>query len=175
MQVLTHTQFRDLVLTGGTEATFVTILAVTSPAWKSKRCELAGRVYKRARVNATLNWVYERAVNRQREREGKEADFVAEERQWGHKVSMTPFVQHGDKLYLSLKVHRTLSCEFFDVITGEVVPNETVYPLLRESQDGGRQNVSSPVIYRDYTLTNISEIRWMGELYRLEPDPIPVK
>ena len=163
---MTIVEFRDLVVTSP-QATFVTIEAVTEPAWLSRKGEYVGKVMKRSRVNGVIYWGYELAVNRQRAREGKEPDFESYPRAWGERVPRTPFVQHKGSLYLEMKVERALSTEFFARETGQPVDAATIYPLLR-TPSAGRQGVDKAVIIRDYAMCNIRTITYLGITHTLE-------
>lgn len=163
---MTHTELRDLLLSID-GATFVSFSSITDPSWaRTKGNPYVGKVKKHSRVNGVINWVYENAVNRQRKREGLEADFEAHPRKWGQRLAGTPFVVHKGKVYLEVKVESCRKPEYFDQ-DGNPVDPELLKPWLRQSDDSGRQEVEKPVILRDYTLDNITSITCNGNVYEL--------
>ena len=172
MPQVTLTEFRDLVVTAPW-ATFVTIEAETEPSWASKSPKInphAGKVVKRARVNACIFWYYEKSVNRQRAREGIEDDFVSAPRAWGIRLPGTPFVEYKGNLYLECKVERALGYSYHSRETGEIVGNEEVEPFLKAVNGSGRQGVEKTVIIRDYAMVNIRSIVYCGQTYTLQQE-----
>jgi len=123
-----------------------------------------GDVRKKSRINAALNVNYGRAVNRQREREGKTADFKAEGRRWGESLRGSPFVVHttktGEKrIYLEAMVLRGLEKPvYYSVSTGMTVPVEYLKPFLKKSKTD-RQELDKPVEWRTFKLESIRELK----------------
>lgn len=178
-------------------ATFVTIVAQTVPTLVGgKKCPLAG-LTKTSRVNGTINWSYENAVNRQREREQTPLDvndeveqFEAKPRQWGvrlhiagdRKTRLLPLVAHpwhkstidADELRLIpveslyLEFRVGESLEYQYNLGDRIVPESEVNQYLPVRREGARQQVENPVILRDYKLVNIVEITMNGETYEIE-------
>ena len=116
--------------------------------------------------NSMVGVNYERAVNRQREREhGENAEeFVAEPRCWGTRImrengTPTPFVRHTkdgeEKLYLTITVRWNKDAKFEDSITGEAIDASTFQEFSYAQSTSSRQDVENEVVPRDYTLTNI--------------------
>lgn len=131
--------------------------------------DLKGRVTKLSRVNGMVNWNYANAVNKQREREGLDADFVPNARKWGSRVKKTPFIEHTNKQgeykrYLEMKVERSLGTDYF--VDGLPARSEDVTPSLK-SRGESRQGVDKEVIVRDYALENILTITCGGTKYDL--------
>jgi hypothetical protein len=132
-------------------------------------------VRKRSVVNGFVQFDYENAVNRQREREGLEKDFAAVAPTWGEARDVegknytclqdwTP--KTGDNagkptVYLYLKVERSLGYEYFLKREGawDGVPLEPadVNAFLPDRGDS-RQGVEDEIIVRKYTLANVERI-----------------
>lgn len=168
MPTITVEQLKEM-LKARKGATIVTIVAETEPDLRKTGNPYIG-CKKISRVNGVINWIYENAVNRQREREGQPVNadgyiehFESLPRKWGQRIHGTPFVEHKDNTYLELKVERSLGHEYRH--NGETLTDEQVAPFLPKKKEGERQKVDKPVILRDYNLTNIVQISVGGEVY----------
>lgn len=140
-------------------ATFATIVADTDPKLR-KTGNTLGNVRKHARVNVTLGFNYEAAVNRQRTREGSVADFEAADRAWGQADGA--MVRKGDKTYLRAKIERSLSHRYVGP-DGIEIPEETVKPFLPVRKESTRQDTEKEIRERDYMIENIRHITVKGE------------
>lgn len=143
-------------------ATFATIIASTDPKLK-KTGNTLGSVRKVSRVNVTLGFQYENAVNRQLAREGAEPEFEAAPRQWGRKVSPM-FVEHKGKMYLETKVEKALGHSFQDA-EGKEIDSKLVEPFLPARSDSSRQGTEKEILVRDYAIDSIVGISFKGEDY----------
>jgi hypothetical protein len=141
-------------------ATFATLLTRTDARLKKTGNPL-GPVSKVSRVNVTLGFQYDNAVNRQRTREGNVADFESAPRQWGEKVSPM-LVQHKGKLYLETKVEKSLDHTFQDQ-NGKELPHAVVAPFLPARRKSNRQKTEKEILVRDYALDSIAGITIRGE------------
>jgi hypothetical protein len=150
-------QFRDNLL-AVKGAAIVTIHTETVPAMRKTDNPYVG-VVKKSAVNGIINWVYESCVNRQRVREGMEADFSAFPRKWGQRIKGTPLVEHKGQHYLEMKVQSAQARYFLG--TREVT-HEEIKPYLRAASPS-RQGVEKEVILRDYALENIKAVVYGGE------------
>jgi hypothetical protein len=119
---------------------------------------------KSSRVGATLCFDYEAAVNRQRIREGKIADFVARPRKWGKYIGKSPVVEHKGKLYLNAKINSSNAIYIAD---GKIVTDAEVYAWMGE-RHSGRQHVDKTVESRDFSMENIRELRMDGVEYIID-------
>lgn len=122
--------------------------------------------HKIAYINAIINWKYANAVNNQRAREGNDEYFKPEPRKWGKRIEGTAWVEHKGRMYLEVKVQRSLGHKYFDN-AGQEIPREQVEPWLPKRKEGTRQEVDRPVILRDYALDSITQIKVSGEIYSL--------
>lgn len=145
-------------------AVIVTLTTETEPAMRKTDNPFVGTV-KRSRVNGVINWSYEKSVNRQRGREELGADFVAEPRKWGERLPCSPLVAHKDKLYLELKVERSLDHSYW--FNGREVAESDLKPFFPVKKEGARQGVTKAIILRDYALDSIRSITVGGETYTI--------
>ena len=62
-------------------------------------------------------------------------------------------------LYCPLVVVESMGYDYF-TISGQIIPREEVAPFLRDtSREGVRQGLTSPLIYRDYRLDHVAELK----------------
>lgn len=162
---LTLPQFRKRLLTCSNSCP-IGMTAVTIPDMRKKGNPFAGRVVKVSRVNGWINWRYARTVNRQRIREKKKADFEAVERSWGIRLKNTSLVEHGDELYLDVKVQQR-QVVYHDIETRAVIPWPEIKPFIPPIKKARRQRLNRDVILRDYHIGNIAELRINGETWRI--------
>ena len=143
-------------------ATFATIVTRTDARLK-KTGNPFGPVSKVARVNVTLGFQYEAAVNRQRDREGSVSDFEAAPRQWGERIGPM-LIEHKGKIYLETKVERSLGHEYRDS-QDRILPDADVAPFLPARKPSARQETEKEILVRDYALDSIAGITFRGEDY----------
>lgn len=145
-------------------ATMVSFIASTEPKLK------AGNPFpglrKITKIGAVLNFNYTAAVNRQREREGVVADFVAEPRKWGQRVEGTPIVTHNGKFYVEAKIERS-------EIMGYIMPDLSMvdeHEVLNwlPNRHSGRQAVEKAIVLRDFSVENIRSMRMKGNEYVID-------
>lgn len=160
MPAITLDTFRNSLLQWK-GASIVTIHAETAPTMRVTGNPYTGAV-KRSAVNGVINWIYENAVNRQRERENLVPNFTAFPRKWGHRIHGTPLVEHKGKFYLEMKVQHA-TCRYF--IGNVEVNHADISPWLRPHSPH-RQGVSREIILRDYALENISAFIF-GDTYQI--------
>lgn len=126
-------------------------------------------IEKHSYFTATLNFLYGRAVERQREREGHpEPTFEVGPRSWGTRISGTPLVEYNGKYLLEVLVTNSIECQYFHTITKEELerkafeiwlpPKKAVVP---------KQETEKPIIPHDYYLEGIVEVRMDGQVYKV--------
>lgn len=142
-------------------ATFATIVASTDPKLLKTGNPFKG-VRKVSRVNVTLGFQYENAVNRQRTREEMEADFKAEKRAWGEKVSPM-FVEHKGKLYLETMINRSVEEAKYLDAEGKEIDSESIKPFLPKRSESSRQETEKEILVRDYAIGSIVGITIKGK------------
>lgn len=131
---------------------------------------LYGRVKKRAYHSVMVGFNYQNSVNNQRDREGKETDFVAESRAWGeHVEGASALIYYNGQYYLSCKLERTIATQY--LVDGEVVDYETVVkPYMPVRKESSRQGVDKTVKPMNPFLKNIETITMNGETYVIEKE-----
>jgi len=167
MKALTTTTLVELLATVK-GATFATIIAETDAGLK-KTGNPFGPVRKVSRVNVCLGFQYESAVNRQRTREGTEADFQSAPRQWGTRIPGSMLVEHKGKLYLETKVEKSLGYVFLDA-NGKELTAEEVAPFLPARSKSTRQETEKEILVRDYALESLRSLSMGGEQYVMLQD-----
>ena len=123
-----------------------------------------GKVYKFYSVNSISNANYERAVNRQREREGKETDFETLPRVWGERVGKSPVIQHKGQFYFAIHVKTLTSDVTYKDVNGNIVEKESIAPFLPKKSPS-RQGVENEIIVRTYKIESILKMRMKGATY----------
>jgi hypothetical protein len=160
---------------GRRKSSVVTLIAKTTPNLHKRDnpfyIDGEMNVYKLARVNGVINWVYEKAVNDQRRRENKTPDFRAFPRIWGTRLRGLPFVIHTNKAgdthhYLEVKIENPIEERYYTARRNVRIPYENIDKyLVKPGLD--RQEVESPIILRDYRLDHILAIKIDGAGYVL--------
>ena len=147
-------------------ATFATLVTKTDARLR-KTGNPFGNVEKVSRVNVCLGFQYEAAVNRQRTREGTEADFEAAPRQWGERISPM-LVEHKGRIYLETKVEKSLGCTYLGS-NGQEISSEQVASFLPARKPSARQETEKEILVRDYSLDSILSLSFRGEEYVILP------
>lgn len=127
--------------------TITTLITKTIP--ELINCPLKN-IVKITHLNGIIQWNYQNAVNNQRIKENKKPNFQAKQRTWGTKIPNSPFIQYQQNLYLQLKVQNVYKIKYFHN-KQEIDPT----PYLKRKSESKRQNLSQPVITRDYLLNHI--------------------
>jgi len=123
-----------------------------------------GKVYKCYSVSTISNANYERAVNRQREREGKETDFEALPRVWGERVGKSPVIQHKGQFYFAIHVKTLTTDVTYEDVNGNAVEKESIVQFLPK-KSSSRQGVENEIIVRTYKIESILQMRMKGGTY----------
>lgn len=169
MLKLTNTQLLNRLMECS-ESTFVSLKAVTEPAMRKTGNPYAGKVKKVIIASGSLNFRYTRVVNRQRRRESLPEDFKAKQRQWGEKLPHCPLVRYvgedgKERFYLDIKLQGRVE-QYRHIDTGQMIARDVLQPWLRD-QTTHRQGVRYPIIQRDFRITNIVELRILGEVWQV--------
>jgi hypothetical protein len=115
---------------------------------------------KTVSLSGVLNFDYENSVNRQLEREGKEANFESQGRSWGQREGN--LIEHNGNYYLQIKVQGTSDSVFR--YNGVEIEKAVLEPFLQESSKPHTQEaLEKEVVVRDVKLENVRAIRIAGE------------
>jgi hypothetical protein len=117
-----------------------------------------------------IGFRYQNSVNNQREREGKDTDFVAMPRKWGVHIDGTPLIEHNGKYYLECKVERVIESNY--LLDGELADDEVIEPYLAERSKSSRQNLDREVIPITPSLENIEVLVMNGETYMISKEEV---
>lgn len=107
---------------------------------------------------------YENMVNRRLEKEGLDpSSFKVGPRKWGQRIDGTPFVKHGDEMYLEVIFLRAGNTQYTKdgaVISDAEAVNCGVKETTQEAHQGGLKN---KVIIRTYKMSSISAMTVNGQ------------
>jgi len=129
---------------------------------KKQRIELnAAELIKIATHQVFLNFDYKAAVNRQLEREGKEANFKTKKSHYTHaEGDPRPIVRHRDdasKVYLQLKVESKLR-ELYLSPDGHVMDNAIIHGAIPATAKPKNQGVDKSIITMTPSLDSVVSI-----------------
>lgn len=163
MKTITKEELKNILFSQkGT--TFISLETETEQKLKGgKKNPLSGLI-KINKVCGAIGFHYQNSVNRQKEREGQESNFISQPRKWGVRLNGTPLVQNGEKFYLELKVQSSQTPDYF--FKGVRIDNEQVRKFL-PNKSSSRQNLENEVILRDYSLDSIKRIKINSEEYSI--------
>ncbi len=167
MKKITRLQLIEL-LTAIKGATFATITLSTEPSnMRKTNNPFAGLVRKVAQHMVCLNYIYENAVNNQREREEKfdDAPFVAQET-WGTHITPS-LIENNGQMYLQCKIQKSLGETFVNTLDGTVIDKAELAPFLREKAPNLNQGIDKEVINIRPKVNNIIAINIKGEQYEV--------
>lgn len=156
-------------------ATFLTIIAVTEAQLTEEGKEKFGRVWRVSHVNGQVNFNYENAVNKQREKEGVEEEFVARPRKWGTRLDSGPFISHvrqsdgHHELYLELRVLNVIETTYRNE-KGDLMTDAQIWTYIKKNKSQlEHQMISKEIVVRDYNVKNIIAITLDNQTHLLSP------
>ena len=154
------------LIKGTKGATFITFKAETKVKL-NKSNPYFDRVTKQSEVNAQLNFNYENAVNNRRANEGKERDFQTKGLKWGGKAHNNSVVENNGKLYLQVRVLKSL--ESIYQVDGKNISKDEATKIIPERKSyAAGQGVESEVIVRTYGIASIKEVTMNGIKYLIQ-------
>ena len=143
-------------------ATFATVILETIPKMNKKENPFYDNVVKSSIYNVCINFDYENAVNRQRNREGAIADFVAQEG-WGEKDGKSLIILEG-KYYLQFKLEKKLESRYFDKQGNEIQLSQ-IADFLPKKNGNAKQQVEKEIIVLRPKFESIKGINMNGNEY----------
>jgi len=163
-QLISLEKFKDLI-SNKKGAQIVTLITETEPRMRKTNNPYHGGVVKLSRVNGIINFNYGNSVNRQRTREGSVPNFQPLPRKWGTRLPGVPLVEHKGKLYLEIKIERSIDHEYLTP-QGHAITEDMLRPWLQKSSSNkDHQGLEKELILRDYKLENIKAIITSGTTY----------
>jgi hypothetical protein len=121
------------------------------------------KVVKSSIYNGMMNFDYENAVNRQRNREDKVGDFKAEQT-WGEKETLA-LVKKDGVAYLQFKLQKKLEVRYFDKFNGTPIDESQLENYLPKKNGNAKQELDKEVIVLRPKLENIRAISIKGGEY----------
>ena len=153
-------------------ATFISFLVETDAKMRKTGNPYLG-AKKVAKVHGMLNFLYDEAVQRRLEKEGKPADSFRKGESWHEIVTredgtLTPFCRHKEtgELYLRFMHQNTLDAIYVDV-NGNRISVDEITPFLQKPSGYGNQGLDNPVRILTYKLSGIREITLNGTTYQI--------
>ena len=154
---------------GATPATFISVTQVKMNKKNAAKepNPFHDLIYKRQKANVFINFDYSKSVNRARDKEGNEEEFVAKPRKWGEHLEGTPIITHNGKYYLEtrflgyepqveyLKENASIDKSVF----------ESFLPPERPATSKEHQGLEEEIIIRDIDIKNIHQITFGGDTY----------
>lgn len=135
---------------------------------------------KLAEVEVTLNPIHQNNVNAQRKREGKAADYVAGECQWGKRLfredgTVVPIrILDGKPHSMVVKFERSLKREFrrdgkpvSDAESAEIARQLAEKNARAAESAQEKQGVEDEVIHLTYSFENIRQVMLDGIVYEI--------
>jgi hypothetical protein len=146
---------------GATPATFT---AVTDVKMNKRNNPFYGEVTKEQVSNVFINFNYANAINKQRVKEGKEADFVPHERKWGVRVPGTPLILHKNNYYLEARFLKNEPKVVYKH-NGSEIDKSVLEAYMPAKRKVASQNLENDIIIRDFKISNIRSIKFGGKTY----------
>lgn len=164
MKTITRSQLVE-ILEAEKGAEMVSVYIGTDPRMRKTDNPYIGAL-KFQTLSGIVGYDYENSVNNQLVREGKEADFKAEPRSWGVRIS-PKWVLHNDTRYLTLKIQGTSAPTF--ILNGEEIPYEKVKPFIPEKKSPATQaDLEKKIKHTDIKIDNIISINMKGETFMVQ-------
>lgn len=149
-------------------ATILSLVTKTEARLRAEGKKRFGPVQKVSRFTAMINFDYEAAVNRQREKEGVAPSFEAMP-SYAQVImradgTMTPFAAHKEtgKQYLRIRPLSRSDSKYFDT-NGYNIEETAIKEYLYESGNPIRQELNKPIPYRLISLENVVAIGYQGK------------
>ena len=107
---------------------------------------------------------YEAMVQRRLVKEGKDpASFEMGERQWGHRIPNTPFVEHKGEYYLEVIFLQTGDIHY--ELDGKLISKSNVRGLPVKAVEGGQGGLNDKVVIRAFKVSSIRSLVINGVEY----------
>lgn len=182
MQTITHKKLVEIIA-NSTGAMPVGLLTETD-ARALKTGNPFGEITKRVRVVAFVGANYEKAVNREAERQGGIGGFKAEKRPWGEWLVPNKLATHKGETYLRTQStpgqrnRNRARILFYRGENGQFLSRDEVKKFIPEKSVSARQAAvgvgatdgRKQVDVREYKLSSILQIRIGGRTYQVAKD-----
>jgi len=130
------------------KAAIITLTAEIDPDLKKTNNPYYGRIKKVITINCSLGMDYEASVNRQRERENKETDFIVEHHRWADFVE-NALVENRNTGEFALRVieHKRISEQYY--LDNEPIDKVVLQPFMKSRKPSTKQGTEKPIRYRN--------------------------
>lgn len=167
---ITKEQFIEMLKNWKYGAQPVSVQYVTSPKLNKLGKSKFGNVIKIANVGGMIGYVYENSVNNQKEREGKERDFLAQSL-WKGKgkrlsTALSMHIEKG-KYYLTFKHQQTFKSFFFDSQLNMVNINELKSCFYDNTPKNQGVDEGNEIHHREILIDNIRKIKFRKTTYEI--------
>ena len=180
MQTITHKKLAEIIA-NSTGAMPVGLLTETD-AKARKTGNPFGVITKRVRSVGFVGANYEKAVNRESERQGGTVDFVAKPRPWGEWVIPNKLATHKGGFYLRTqstpgqRKRNRAKVLFYRGENGQFIPRDEARKFIPEKAISARQldvgvgqaTGGEQVDVREYSFDSILLIRIAGKTYQVK-------
>ena len=117
--------------------------------------------------NCMVNFSYENSVNRQRSREGKEVNFVAQDSYGSHIGDNRIIIEHHGQLYMQVKLQKVVKSYYKNIATDRLIKPSQLEEFFSPRKPSKSQGLSSEVKVIRIKIDNITELRHAGEIYEV--------
>lgn len=165
------------ILLGIQGSTIVTLCTCTEPRMRKTGNPYYGKVVKRSRYQAMLNFYYDEGVLRRLEKEGKSPDDFRKGESWHEPVLMegrlTPLCWHKDEAkrghgHLRIMYLKQLAKPVFvDVLTNKTIPEQRLAEWLYPASTYENQGLDNPLVFITPALTSVQEMKVGGKTYKV--------
>jgi hypothetical protein len=143
----------------------VTFVAVTEVKMNKTNNPYFGRLSKKQKSNVFIKFDYANSVNKARLNEGKEADFVPQQRKWGVHIPNTPLIEHNGTYYLEARFLGSESKIDYLLDGNEEFDKKLIEEFLPKTSSSSNQDLEKEIVMRDFKLSGINEITMNGIRY----------
>ncbi len=174
MKTITHNELVGLI--ASQSGAFSVGLLTETDTKARKTGNPFGKITKRARLSGFVGADYQKAVNREGERQGVAADFKAESRPWGTWLIPNKVAENKGKFYLRTqstpgqrKINTARVLAYLSE-TGETLTREQVNPFLPVPKEPAKQELAGlneTIFVREFAFDSILKIRVAGETFQL--------
>jgi len=131
-----------------------------------------GKILKQSRFVGFCGASYEKAVNREANRQGLEADFQGGKLVWGKWLIPHKLIEHKQKLYLRCQFtpRQRPNKVIYRNETGQFLSKETILPYLPPIRESAKQQdigLEKTIQVRTFSFDSIQKIRLQGVTYRV--------
>lgn len=136
-----------------------------------------GDCRKWQKVSGQVNFIYDEAVLRQLEKEGKSADDFKQGESWHEPViradgTLTPLARHKKdprRNYLRFRLLAVSDMRYYRPSTGETLPTDAVKAFVPEKSNYANQGTEKKIMCMTWGLDDIRTLNMGGKVYSIVP------